>query len=86
MNKIGVISMMVLMLSLSIGCTKKMIVVETAVHRTEAIIIDHTCTDITQIPEHWIKKAPNGRKMGSDLIKLLNYGTFSNGLFCFILF
>ena len=57
MNRIGVISMMVLMLSLSIGCTKKMSVVETAVYRTEAIIINHTCTDITQIPEHWIKKA-----------------------------
>ena len=24
---------------------------------SDAIIIDHTCTDITKIPEEWIKKA-----------------------------
>ena len=26
-------------------------------NRSEAIIIDHSCTDINQIPEDWIKKA-----------------------------
>jgi len=58
MSKIAAIFIMVLILNLFFGCTnKKIIVVETAVHRTEAIIIDHTCTDITQIPKHWINKA-----------------------------
>jgi len=31
--------------------------IETAINRTEAFIIDHTCTDINRIPEYWIKKA-----------------------------
>ena len=31
--------------------------IETAINRTEALIIDHTCTNINNIPEYWIKKA-----------------------------
>jgi len=31
--------------------------IETAMNRTEALVIDHTCTSISQIPVPWIKKA-----------------------------
>ena len=41
------------------GCSlsKKATPVETSANRTEALIIDHTCTNINNIPEYWIKKA-----------------------------
>ena len=41
------------------GCSlsKKAAPVETSANRTEALIIDHTCTNINHIPEYWIKKA-----------------------------
>jgi len=57
-RKIVVIFIIFLILNLFFGCiNKKIFVVETAAHRTEAIIVDHTCTDITKIPNHWINKA-----------------------------
>jgi hypothetical protein len=42
----------------SSGCSlnKKVESRKTSANRTEALIIDHTCTDISQIPEYWIKK------------------------------
>jgi len=42
---------------LSCFLSRKVGPIETAINRTEAIIIDHTCFDIAQIPEYWIKKA-----------------------------
>jgi len=42
-----------------LGCSlnKRVAPIETSTNRTEALIIDHTCTRISQIPERWIKKA-----------------------------
>ena len=41
------------------GCSlsKKVAPIETSANLTEALIIDHTCTNIKEIPEYWIKKA-----------------------------
>ena len=41
------------------GCSlsRKVKPIETAINRTEALVIDHTCTSISQIPVRWIKKA-----------------------------
>ena len=46
-----------LFLFLSCSLSKKVAPVETSANRTEALIIDHTCTNINHIPEYWIKKA-----------------------------
>ena len=42
----------------SLGCSlsKRVAPIEISTNRTEALIIDHTCTRISQIPERWIKK------------------------------
>lgn len=40
-------------------------------NRTEPLIIDHSCTDINKIPEHWIKKAQS--EIG------ISYGHTSHG-------
>ena len=42
---------------LSCSLSRKAGPIETAINRTEALVIDHTCVDITRIPEYWIKKA-----------------------------
>ena len=42
---------------LSCSLSQKSGPIETAINRTEALIIDHTCTNINNIPEYWIKKA-----------------------------
>ena len=42
---------------LSCSLSRKVGPIETAINRTEALVIDHTCVDITRIPEYWIKKA-----------------------------
>lgn len=47
------------LLLFSSGCSlnKKVESIKTSANRTEALIIDHTCTDVSQIPECWINKA-----------------------------
>ncbi len=42
---------------LSCSLSRKVRPIETAINRTEALIIDHTCVDIDRIPEYWIIKA-----------------------------
>ena len=42
---------------LSCSLSRKVGPIETAINRTEALVIDHTCVDLTRIPECWIKKA-----------------------------
>ena len=42
---------------LSCSLSKKVAPVETSDNRADALIIDHTCTDISKIHEYWIKKA-----------------------------
>jgi len=56
---------------LSCSLSRKAGPIETAMNRTEALIIDHTCVDIAQIPENWIKKAKS--KFG------ISYGHTSHG-------
>jgi len=46
-----------LFLFLSCSLNQKGRPIETAINRTEALIIDHACTDINKIPEYWITKA-----------------------------
>jgi hypothetical protein len=36
---------------------RKVVPIEGSANSTEALIIDHTCVDISQIPEYWIQKA-----------------------------
>ena len=36
---------------------RKVVPIEGSANRTEALIIDHTCVDISQVPEYWIQKA-----------------------------
>jgi len=42
---------------LSCSLSRKAGPIETAMNRTQELVIDHTCLDIAQIPENWIKKA-----------------------------
>ena len=42
---------------LSYSLSREVRPIETAINRTEELIIDHTCVDIVRIPEYWIIKA-----------------------------
>jgi len=55
------------------GCSlsRQVGTIETFANRTEALIIDHTCTNVAQIPEQWINKAK--AKFG------ISYGHTSHG-------
>jgi len=46
-----------ILFTLSCSSSRKVRPIETAISRNQALVIDHTCVDISRIPEYWIKKA-----------------------------
>jgi hypothetical protein len=69
---------------------RKVVSIEGSANRTEALIIDHTCVDISQIPEYWIKKARaefgiayGHTSLGSQIVSGMKVLMAQSGLYSF---